>query len=114
MEYSHDQAVVDGVNVSLVRYTLDHDGELVPYRDQVASRFNEWLAQQESTGRRFTNDQVEWLTDIRDHIAASLGIAMDDFDETPFTQKGGAGRAYQLFGSDLAPLLKDLNEVLVA
>jgi hypothetical protein len=31
----------------------------------------------------------------------------------PFSQKGGLGRAYQLFGDRLQPLLDELNEVLV-
>jgi type I restriction enzyme R subunit len=47
-------------------------------------------------------------------IAANLGIEMDDFDYAPFTQKGGAGKVYQVFGKELNGLLDELNEVLAA
>ena len=51
---------------------------------------------------------------IRDHVAGSLAIEMDDFEYAPFAQKGGAGKAYQVFGERLEPLLNELNEVLAA
>ena len=51
---------------------------------------------------------------IRDQIAASFQIGRDDFDYAPFSQKGGLGRVYQVFGEGLEPLLAELNEVLVA
>ena len=30
---------------------------------------------------------------IRDHVAASLEIEVDDFDYTPFAEEGGLGKA---------------------
>lgn len=50
---------------------------------------------------------------IRDHVATSVTIEREDFDVAPFAQAGGLGRAYQVFGERLEPLLKELNEVLV-
>jgi type I restriction enzyme R subunit len=100
--------------VSLVRFAIHRSNELVPYRDQVEQRFVTWLAQQESTGVNFTPEQLQWLELIRDQVAASMGIEMDDFEYAPFAQRGGAGRAYQVFGDRLEPLLKELNEVLAA
>ncbi|MDP9356139.1 MAG: DEAD/DEAH box helicase family protein [Chloroflexota bacterium] len=100
--------------VSLVRFALGQEDELVPFPDRVATRYAAWLAQQEANGRRFTPEQRRWLDAIRDHVAASLRIDSDDFDETPFSQQGGLGRAYDLFGSQLNPLLEELNEVLAA
>jgi type I restriction enzyme R subunit len=100
--------------VSLVRFALHKEDELVPFAEQVDERFNNWLAQQENSGRRFTDEQRQWLVLIRDHIAASLGIEMDDFDYAPFAQRGGAGKVYQVFGRELGGLLDELNEVLAA
>ena len=51
---------------------------------------------------------------IKDHIATSLSIGMDDFELAPFNQKGGAVKGYQLFGKELDEILKDLNERLAA
>ena len=100
--------------VSLVRFALHQQDELVPYPDQVHRRFEAWLAQQRQRNRRFTDEQVRWLQMIRDHVATSLEITVEDFDLTPFTEHGGLGRAAQVFGTDLRPLLDELNEVLVA
>jgi type I restriction enzyme R subunit len=100
--------------VSLVRFALHKADALVPYRQQVEERFGSWMAQQELAGVTFTPEQRLWLELIRDHVAASMGIEMDDFEYAPFAQKGGAGRAYQVFGERLEPLLNELNEVLAA
>lgn len=87
---------------------------LVPYPQRVTERFQHWLLQQENAGREFTGEQLAWLDRIRDHVAASLVISADDFDYTPFTQHGGLGKAHELFGDDLTPLLDELNEALAA
>ncbi|MBI5284322.1 MAG: DEAD/DEAH box helicase family protein [Chloroflexi bacterium] len=116
-----DQAKVRGSGgrmltdiVSLVRFALHQEGELVPFADEVAERFRGWLAMQETAGRVFTEEQRAWLELIRDHVASGLAIAATDFDYSPFAQQGGLGKAYQVFGDDLAKLLDELNEVLVA
>jgi type I restriction enzyme, R subunit len=100
--------------VSLVRFALRQEGELRPFRDQVNERFAGWLAEQERNGRRFTDEQRQWLEAIRDHIATSLAIEPDDFDYVPFVQRGGLGKARQVFSDQLHPLLNELNEVLAA
>ena len=100
--------------VSLVRFALHQEDELRPFREQVNERFAQWMTQQEKRGRRFTDEQRQWLEAIRDHIAASLVIEIDDFDYVPFVQHGGLGRANQLFGRNLAPLLEELNSVMAA
>jgi type I restriction enzyme R subunit len=100
--------------VSLVRFALEQEDELVPYPERVEERFRAWLLQQENAGRTFTPAQLAWLERIRDHVAASLAISPDDFDYTPFVEQGGIGKAYELFGDELTPLLDELNEALVA
>jgi type I restriction enzyme R subunit len=100
--------------VALVRFTLGQEDELAPFEESVDTRFDTWLAAQEQNGCRFTAEQRRWLELIRDHVAASLQIEMDDFDYTPFNQSGGLGKVYELFGEDLPKLLDELNEVLVA
>lgn len=51
---------------------------------------------------------------IKDHVAASLSIDMEDFEYSPFYERGGPVKVYQLFGSDLSDMLEELNEVLTA
>ena len=91
--------------VSLVRFALHHEPELTPFAETVQGRFATWLAQQEARGRSFTAEQRQWLDLIRDHIAANLGIELEDLDYTPFNQRGGIGKLYQVFGENSEKLL---------
>jgi type I restriction enzyme R subunit len=100
--------------VSLVRFALHQENELKPYRDKVHQRFTDWMIRQQSNGRKFNAEQRQWLEAIRDHIADSLTIDADDFDYVPFAQRGGLGKATQVFGKDLEPILDELNETLAA
>ena len=100
--------------VSLVRFAMDQDDELAPFGEHVRARFDHWLQQQRTVGRDFTPEQVRWLEMIRDHIAASVEMTVDDLDYAPFAEEGGLGRAAQVFGNELRPLLEELNEVLAA
>ncbi len=98
--------------VSLVRYAVGADDELAPFAEQVEQRFQGWLATQEISGRTFTDEQRQWLEDIKDHIAGSVSIDPADFQYAPFAQRGGIGRAHAVFGDGLAPLLEELNLAL--
>ena len=97
--------------VSLVRFAMQQDNELVPYPERVQANFKAWLAQH---GEPFTPEQQHWLEMIRDHIAANLGIELEDFDYAPFSQQGGLGRVHQLFGEQLPQVMDELNRELVA
>ena len=100
--------------VALIRFTLEQESVLKPFAESVAERFNEWLMNKAQTGTKFTFDQIGWLNLIRDHIATSLSIEQDDFEYAPFSQRGGLGKAHQIFGEQLPKLLTELNEVLAA
>jgi type I restriction enzyme R subunit len=100
--------------VSLVRFALHQEGELVPHADRVRERYEEWLAQQENKGRAFSQEQLQWLGMMRDHIATSLEIDLESFDLIPFTEEGGLARATKVFGKDLKGIVQELNEALAA
>jgi len=100
--------------VSLVRYTLQQDDELVPFHEQAEERFSTWLAAQQQRGAVFTPEQRQWLEWMKDNIASELGITADSFEYTPFVEHGGIGKAYQVFGERLSPLMDELTEVLAA
>jgi type I restriction enzyme R subunit len=100
--------------VSLVRYALDQDNELVPFTETVHEKFDRWLMLQEQSGRTFTEAQLEWLYRIRDHLATSLTIETDDFDLVPFSEHGGLGKASAVLGPALPTILEELNELVAA
>jgi type I restriction enzyme R subunit len=100
--------------VSLVRFAMHQEPELIPFPETVQGRFATWLAQQEARGRPFSAEQRHWFEMIRDHIAANLSIEPDDFEYAPFAREGGLGRAFQLFGGDLNAVVQQLAETLAA
>ena len=100
--------------VSLVRFAMHQENELVPFPDKVQVNFRAWVEQQQASGKSFTSEQRKWLEMIRDHIAANLQIETDDFDYAPFAQEGGIGKVWQLFGDGLNKMIDELNEVLAA
>ena len=100
--------------VSLVRFAMHQDNELVPFPERVQVNFKAWLAQQEEAGTKFTDEQHRWLEMIRDHIAANLSIETDDFDYAPFAQEGGIGKIFNIFGDKLNEIMKELNRTLAA
>jgi type I restriction enzyme, R subunit len=118
--------------VSLVRFAMHQDNELVPYPERVQANFKAWLAQagqsvssgqthqprhsgeSRNPGIPFTPEQIHWLEMIRDHIAANLGIEIEDFDYAPFNTEGGLGKMHQLFGAQLPKVIEQLNRELVA
>lgn len=100
--------------VSLVRFAMHQDNELVPFPERVNANFKAWLAQQAQAGTAFTTEQLHWLDMIREHIAGNLTIVPDDFEYSPFAQEGGMGRVYQLFGAELPKVLEAMNRELAA
>ena len=99
--------------VSLVRFAIGENDVLEPFSETVNERFSRWVNEQERLGRKFTPEQMEWLLMIKDHIATSLTIGMDDFEYAPFYEKGGRVKVYKVFGDKADKILGELNEVLV-
>ncbi|MBY0307930.1 MAG: DEAD/DEAH box helicase family protein [Phycisphaerales bacterium] len=100
--------------VSLIRHTLQPGEPLTPFADVVRQRYSAWRAQQAKAGVVFTDEQNKWLDKIAEHIATSLTIEMDDFQDGWFAQRGNLGKAHELFGERLPVIVANLNRVLTA
>ena len=51
---------------------------------------------------------------IKEHVATSLTVEVEDFELAPFFEKGGPVKAFQLFGPGLPKILTEVNEALAA
>ena len=99
--------------VSLIRFQLGQAQMLDAFSAEVARRFQDWTFEKQRGTLKFTEEQMDWLRMIRDHIAVSISMTVDDLDYTPFDGKGGRGKFYQLFGSNFESLLNEMNDALV-
>ena len=100
--------------VSLIRFELGAAETLAPFVERVNYNFQQWSFRRNAGAIHFTDEQMEWLRLIKDHIAASLSVEPGDLDLSPFDRKGGLGRFYEVFGEDYEKILMGLNLELVA
>jgi type I restriction enzyme R subunit len=102
--------------IALVRFAAGGTDEaLEPFSRRVEQRFNLWVGRQIKAGRSFTDEQMEWLKLIKDHIAHNGEVTENDLKQMPdFTDRGGLLKARRLFGDQLQPTLDHLSEALVA
>ena len=100
--------------VSLMRFTIGEDDELVPYAVRVRERYAAWLNQQEQAGVTFSKTERWWLDRMVEVVASSAGITPEDLDQAPFTDRGGTDGALRDLGDNAASLLDTLNTELTA
>lgn len=98
--------------VSLMRYALHEADQLVPHAERVRGKFAAWMEAQEARGRSFTAEARRWLEMMRDHVAGTVELGLEDFELTPFREAGGIGKARMVFGKELPALVRELDEVL--
>jgi len=100
--------------VSLVRFELGLSDDLKPFTDVVDYNFMKWTLAKNAGPVHFTDEQMAWLRMIRDHVATSMSITIDDLSLSPFDDFGGLGKFYALFGDGYEGLLNEISFALVA
>jgi type I restriction enzyme R subunit len=101
--------------VALIRKVAGIDAALISYDKTVDRNFQQWILKKNAgQHNRFTKEQMEWLYMLKEQIATSVHIEVDDLDYTPFDAKGGRGKMWQLFGDEMEAIIDELNEALAA
>ena len=100
--------------ISIIRFEMGYTDSLTPFADNVNYNFMQWTLRRNAGAVHFTEEQMEWLRLIKDHIATSLSILPEDLDLTPFDRKGGLLGFYDAFGDNYEEILQEMNEELVA
>ncbi|MCZ7611116.1 MAG: DEAD/DEAH box helicase family protein [Ignavibacterium sp.] len=100
--------------ISLVRFELGIDNTLEQYSEIINRRFKEWVFKRNAGPVQFTEEQMEWLRMIKDHIVSSVRIEKEDFELSPFVDEGGLGKFYQLFGGETDKIIEEINKELAA
>lgn len=100
--------------ISIIRFEMGYEDNLSPFADKVNYNFMKWTLEKNAGAEHFSDEQMEWLRLIKEHIITSLSIETEDLDLNPFDRKGGLGRFYEIFGEQYEELLREMNIVLVA
>ena len=103
--------------IQIIKYEWAYIEELTPFADDVRGRFKKWVFeknQKSNSSNPFTEEQMEWLRLIRDHIAANASVSLASLKIGQFAQMGGTAKFVKLFGTSCKELLVELNEALVA
>ena len=101
--------------VALVRRVCGLDETLTRHSDRVRRNFQDWILNRHAgAGEKFSEEQMDWLRMIRDHLEISFTIERDDLEMAPFDVNGGLGRMYALFGDGMDEIMSEMNEVLAA
>ena len=88
------------------------DDKITPFSKTVRKNFQTWTFEHNARADKpLTEEQMQWLTMIRDHIITSFAIEGNDFELTPFNQYGGLGQAYDVL-SEVAANDQDFNTLL--
>lgn len=100
--------------ISIIRFEIGETDELISFKDRVNANFKEWTFRKNAGYSQFTEEQMEWLRLIKEHIISSLSILDEDLEYTPFDHKGGLLGFYEVFGDNYKNILNEMNVALVA
>lgn len=100
--------------IAMIRFEMGYGDNLQPFAEMVNYNFKQWIFRRNAGAVHFTEEQMEWLRLVKDHIAVSLSIEPEDLDLNPFDRKGGLGRFYEVFGEEYQKILDEMNIELVA
>jgi type I restriction enzyme R subunit len=105
-ELHYRKALVD--IISMIKHAA-RDGEpLLTAEERVERAFAKVVA-----GKTFTADQDQWLGLIKAHLAQTLTIDREDFENIPlFFRRGGLSQATRVFAEQLDNLFAQLNEAV--
>lgn len=94
--------------ISLIRYVVEPDTPLEPFEITVNRKFKQWL---DKSKDNFSEEQIEWLNMIKDHIIGTGEITKEDMDVGIFYQYGGQSKFELLFQDQ--NILEELTEELL-
>ena len=100
--------------IAMIRFEMGFGDNLQPFAETVNYNFKQWIFRRNAGAVHFTEEQMEWLRLVKDHIAVSLSIEPEDLELNPFDHKGGLGRFYEVFGEQYEEILAEMNIELVA
>jgi type I restriction enzyme R subunit len=98
--------------VSLIRRVTGMDNKLTAYDKTVDRNFQKWVFDKQAGALKFNEEQMNWLRMMKEHIATSFHIEVENLDYTPFDAHGGRGMMFALFGNGMNAVISEMNEAM--
>ena len=96
--------------ISMVKHASDYDVPILTARERVEKAIAK-ITEKHS----FSEEQMNWLSYIKEHLIENLAISQEDFEMLPvFERHGGLSKARQVFGDDLEQVIQEANKALAA
>jgi len=96
--------------ISMVKHASNYDIPILTAQERVENAVTKLIEK-----HSFSDEQLNWLSYIKEHLIENLAISQDDFEIMPvFERRGGLSKARQIFGADFEPIIQAINEALAA
>ena len=96
--------------ISIIKHAADFKVPILDAKERVGRALDVIAGKHD-----FSEDQLKWLSYIREHLTKNLAISEKDFEIMPvFERHGGLGRIKQVFGNDLDNLIHEINTAIAA
>ena len=96
--------------ISMVKHASDYEAPILTAQERVGKAVAKLMET-----HHFSEEQINWLSYIKEHLIENLAISREDFDIMPvFERHGGLTKARQIFGDDFEPMIQAINEALAA
>lgn len=96
--------------ISMVKHASDYSVPILTAQERVETAVLKLIEK-----HSFSEEQLNWLSYIKEHLIENLAISQEDFEIMPvFERRGGLSKARQIFGDDFETIIHAINKALAA
>jgi type I restriction enzyme, R subunit len=96
--------------ISIIKHAAREEEPLLEASERVENAIKKLFG-----NRILSQEQIQWLVYIKDHLVKNLTIGKQDFDDIPaLEQHGGWSRFRKVFGNESEDLLNEINYYIAA
>jgi type I restriction enzyme, R subunit len=96
--------------ISMIKHASNFDIPILTAQERVEKAVSRLVAL-----HSFNEEQLNWISFIKEHLIENLAISKDDFDDMPvFERRGGLSKAHKVFGENLESIIHEINEEIAA
>jgi len=107
-KYANNKSLAD--IISIIKHAADFKVPILDAKERVGRALDVIAGEHD-----FSEDQLKWLSYIREHLTKNLAISKKDFEIMPvFERHGGLGKVKKVFSDNLDSLINEINTEIAA